>query len=153
VDRCSFQKEYIIKASDSFGSYHRQENNWPKAKKEFLHLALVHSQVLQTTIRRLHDTWLGFAKRGKGFGRFQKYGQFKSFVFPQFKDNPIEGFNVLLPKSGSVLINLHRPIPDGFVVKQLQVLSKVRGTQWYVVVTIESYRFRLHRNDKLEGNS
>jgi putative transposase len=59
-------------------------------------------------------------------------------VFPQFKDNPIQGFNVLLPKIGSVPINLHRPIPDGFVVKQVQVLSKVQGTQWYVAVTIES---------------
>jgi putative transposase len=78
VDRCSFQKEYIIPASRPFPSYHRQQNNLPKAKKEFLHLALVHSQVLQTTIRRLHDTWFGFAKRGKAFGRFKKYGQFKS---------------------------------------------------------------------------
>jgi putative transposase len=74
VHRCSFQKEYIIKASEPFGSYHRQQNNLPKAKKEFLHLTLVHSQVRQTTIRRLHDTWFGFAKRGKGFGRFKKYG-------------------------------------------------------------------------------
>jgi len=61
-------KEYIIKASEPFGSYHRQQNNLPKAKKEFLHLGLVHSQVLQTTIRRLHDTWFGFAKRVHGFG-------------------------------------------------------------------------------------
>jgi putative transposase len=136
VDKCSFQKEYIIPASMPFESYHLQQNNLPKAKKEFLHLGLVNSQVLQTTIRRLHDTWFGFAKRGKGFGRFKKYGQFKSFVFPQFKDNPIQGFNVLLPKIGSVPINLHRPIPDGFVVKQVQVLSKVQGTQWYVAVTI-----------------
>jgi putative transposase len=35
-------------------------------------------------------------------------------------------------------VPFNRPIPDGFVVKQVQVLSKVRGTQWYVVVTIES---------------
>jgi putative transposase len=123
VDRCSFQKEYIIPASRPFGSYHRQQNNLPKAKKELLYLALVHSQVLQTTTWRVHDTWFGFAKRGNGFGRFKKYGQFKSFVFPQFKDNPIKGFNVLLPKIGSVPINLHPPIPDGFVVKQVQVLS------------------------------
>jgi putative transposase len=59
-------------------------------------------------------------------------------VFPQFKDNPIKGFNVLLPKIGSLPINLHRPMDDGFVVKQVRVLSKVRGTQWYVAVTIES---------------
>jgi len=78
VDRCSFQKEYIIKASEPFESYHLQQNNLPKAKKEFLHLGLVHSQVLQTTIRRLHEAWFGFAKRRNGFGRFKKYGQFKS---------------------------------------------------------------------------
>jgi len=78
VDRYSFQKEYIIPASRPFGSYHRQQNKLPKAKKEFLHLGLVHSQVLQTTIRRVHGTWFGFAKRGNGFGGFKKYGQFKS---------------------------------------------------------------------------
>jgi putative transposase len=47
---------------------------------------------------------------------------------------------------GNVDITLQRnrcvpfngPIPDGFVVKQVEVLSKVQGTQWYVVVTIES---------------
>ncbi|NJL84378.1 MAG: transposase [Chloroflexaceae bacterium] len=138
VDRCSLDKEYIIPADEPFPSYHRQQNNLPKAKKQFPYLGKVHSQVLQTTIRRLHDTWEAFQKRGHGFPRFKKFGQFKSFVFPQFKDNPINGFNIKLPKIGEVPINLHRPIPDGFKVKQVRVLSKVRGTQWYVVVTIES---------------
>jgi putative transposase len=138
VDRCSLEKEYIIPADEPFPSYHRQQNNLPKAKKQFPHLGKVHSQVLQTTIRRLHDTWETFQKRGHGFPRFKKFGQFKSFTFPQFKDNPIDGFTIKLPKIGTVLINLHRPIPDEFKVKQVRVLSKVRGTQWYVVVTIES---------------
>jgi putative transposase len=138
IDRCALEKEYIIPADEPFPSYHRQQNNLPKAKKEFPHLGKVHSQVLQTTIRRLHDTWETFLKRGHGFPRFKKFGQFKSFVFPQFKDNPINGFTIKLPKVGEVPINLHRPIPDGFKVKQVRVLSRVRGTQWYVVVTIES---------------
>lgn len=138
IDRCSREKEYIIPASVPFPSYHRQQNNLPKAKKDFPHLGKVHSQVLQTVIRRLHDTWEAFQKRGHGFPRFKKFGQFKSFVFPQFKDSPVNGFNIKLPKIGEVPINLHRPIPYGFKVKQVRVLSKVRGTQWYVVVTIES---------------
>jgi putative transposase len=138
VDRCSLDKEYIIPADDPFPSYHRQQNNLPKAKKQFPHLGKVHSQVLQTTIRRLHDTWESFQKRGYGFPRFKKFGQFKSFVFPQFKSNPIDGFTIKLPKIGEVPINLHRPIPDGFKVKQVRVVSRVRGTQWYAVVTIES---------------
>jgi putative transposase len=105
---------------------HRQQNNLPKAKKEFPHLGQVHSQVLQTTIRRLHDTWEAFQKRGFGFPRFKKYGQFKSIVFPQFKDNPIRsrgtgfannGFELNLPKLGKMPISMSRPIPDGFQVK------------------------------------
>ncbi|MBK4732731.1 transposase [Oxynema sp. CENA135] len=138
VDRCSLEKEYIIPADEPFPSYHRQQNNLPKAKKQFPHLGKVHSQVLQTTIRKLHDTWEAFVKRGRGFPRFKKFGQFKSFVFPQFKNNPINGFTIKLPKIGEVPINLHRPIPNGFKVKQVRVLSRIRGTQWYVVVTIES---------------
>ena len=138
IDRCPLDKEYIIPADAPFPSYALQQNNLPKTKKQFPHLGEVHSQVLQTTIRRLHDTWEAFQKRGHGFPRFKKFGQFKSFVFPQFKTNPINGLTIKLPKIGAVRINLHRPIPEGFKVKQVRVLSKVRGTQWYVVVTIES---------------
>jgi putative transposase len=109
VYRCSLEKEYIIPADEPFPSYHRQQNNLPKAKKQFPHLGKVHSQVLQTTIRRLHDTWEVFQKRGHGFPRFKKFGQFKSFLFPQFKHNPINGFTIKLPKIGEVPINLHPP--------------------------------------------
>nr|WP_244350095.1 helix-turn-helix domain-containing protein [Thermostichus vulcanus] len=155
LDRCSLEKEYIIPADEPFPSYHRQQNNLPQAKKQFPHLGKVHSQVLQTTIRRLHDTWEAFQKRGYGFPRFKKWGQFKSFVFPQFKQNPIQGnmmalravrSTIKLPKIGEVPICLHRPIPDGFKVKQVRVVSRVRGTQWYVVVTIHSNSWSCHRH-------
>jgi putative transposase len=138
IDRCPLDKEYIIPANAPFPSYQLQQNNLPKAKKQFPHLGKVHSQVLQTTIRRMHDTWEAFQKRGHGFPRFKKFGQFKSFVFPQFKANPLNGATIKLPKIGEVTINLHRPIPDGFKVKQVRIGSKVRHTQWYAVVTIES---------------
>ncbi|MBW4638116.1 MAG: transposase [Gloeocapsa sp. UFS-A4-WI-NPMV-4B04] len=138
IDRCSLEKEYIIPAIVPFPSYQRQQDALPKAKKKFPRLAEIHSQVLQTTVRRLHDTWENFQKRSFGFPRFKKLGQFKSFVFPQFKTNPVTNFQIKLPKIGDVAIRLHRPIPDGFIVKQVRVLSKARFTQWYVVITIES---------------
>ena len=137
VDRCSLEKEYIIPASIPFPSYQLQQDALPSSKKQFPHLAAVYSQVLQTTVRRLHDTWENFQKREFGFPRFKKFGQFKSFVFPQFKSNPIAGRHIKLPKIGSVVINLHRQYPESFVVKQVRVLSKARGTQWYVVVTLQ----------------
>ena len=136
IDRCSLESEYIMAADYPFPSYHQQQNNLPKAKKKFPRLKTVPSQVLQTNIRRLHDSWDSFRARGYGFPRFKKYGQMKSMLFPQFKTNPLSGWQIQLPKLGKVQINLHRPIPDGFVIKQVRVVKKAMG--WFAVVTIES---------------
>ena len=136
IDRCSLEFSYIMSADYPFPGYHQQQNNLPKAKKEFARLKQVPSQVLQTNIRRLHDAWDFFQKRGYGFPRFRKFGQIKSMLFPQFKVNPITGWQLKLPKLGLIPINLHRPIHIGFVVKQVRVVKKAKG--WFAVVSIES---------------
>ncbi len=136
IDRCSLDSEYIMSADYPFPGYQQQQNNLPKAKKEFPRLASVPSHVLQTTIRRLHNGWDFFQKRAYGFSRFKKYGQMKSMLFPQFRVNPITGWQIKLPKLGKVEINLHRPIPDGFVVKQVRILKKAMG--WFAVISIQS---------------
>ncbi len=136
LDYCSLSKEYIIPANKPFPTYYNQQNSLPKAKKEFPELRETPSQVLQTTIRRLHDGWNYFQRRGYGFPRFKKFGQMKSMLFPQFKTNPVTGWQITLPKLGKIPINLHRPIPEGFVVKQARVLRK--GDMWEVLLTIES---------------
>jgi len=135
-DRCSLESEYILAADYPFPGYHQQQNNLPKAKKLFPRLASVPSQVLQTNIRRLHDAWDFCQKRGYGFPRFKKYGQMKSILLPQFKVNPITGWQLSLPKLGKVQINLHRPIPDGFVVKQVRIVKKAMG--WFAIISISS---------------
>ncbi|MDJ0594819.1 MAG: transposase [Pleurocapsa sp. MO_226.B13] len=89
IDRCSLESEYIMAIDYPFPSYHQQQNNLPKAKKKFPRLKAVPSQVLQTNIRRLHDSWDSFRARGYGFPRFKKYGQMKSMLFPQFKRSPL----------------------------------------------------------------
>ena len=136
LDYCSLEKEYIIPADAPFPGYYKQQNALPKAKKEYPKLSEVPSQVLQTTIRRLHDAWDFFDRRGYGFPRFKKYGQFKSILFPQVKANCLTGWQITLPKIGSIPINLHRPIPDGFAIKQVRIIK--RAASWEVVVTIES---------------
>ena len=136
IDRCSIESEYIMAADYPFPSYHQQQNNLPKAKKEFSRLASVPSQVLQVNIKKLHDAWDSFRKRGYGFPRFKKYGQMKSLLFPQFSTNPLTRWQIQLPKLGKVPINLHRPIPSGFVIKQVRIVKKAVG--WFAVVAIES---------------
>lgn len=136
MDRCSLESEYIMSADYPFPGYQQQQNNLPQAKKDYPRLARVPSQVLQTNIRRLHDAWDFFQKRGFGFPRFKKYGQMKSILFPQFKANPITDWQIKLPKLGLVPINLHRPIPEGFVVKQVRVVKKAMG--WFAHLTIST---------------
>jgi putative transposase len=154
VDRCSLEKEYILSPELKFPGEVYQLNNLPKAKKEFPKLSEVPSQVLQQAMKQLHKGWEYFQKRGFGFPRFKKFGQFKSLLFPQFKDNPVTNLHVSkadrascagrrfrhpasvkLPKIGAISINLHRPIPSGFTVKQVRILRK--ADKWYASMTLQ----------------
>ena len=135
VDRCSLQKEYILSADLRFPNEVHQLNNLPRAKKDFPRLGEVPSQVLQQVIKQLHKGWEYFQKRGFGFPRFKKYGQFKSLLFPQFKESPVTNLHLKLPKIGEIPINLHRPIPSGFVVKQVRILKK--ADRWYASISLQ----------------
>jgi putative transposase len=142
-DRCYLNGPkvcYILPASEPFPGEQIQQKNLAKAKKDFPRLKEVPSQALQQNIKRLHKAMEGLRKEGKGFPRFKKVGGVRSFLFPQFKANPIDTAKgvISLPKVGKVPITLHRAIPDGFVVKQIRVIAKARGTQWYVNVNIQS---------------
>jgi putative transposase len=86
-------------------------------------------------IKQLHVGWKYFQERGFGFPRFKKYGQFKSLLFPQFKENPVTNLHIKLPKIGAISVNLHRPIPSGFTVKQVRIMRK--ADKWYASVSIQ----------------
>ncbi|MFB2979414.1 RNA-guided endonuclease InsQ/TnpB family protein [Microseira sp. BLCC-F43] len=135
INKCSVEKEYILPADLKFPSVINQLNNLPRSKKEFPILSQVPSQVIQQTIKQLHRGWEYFQHREFGFPRFKKYGQFKSLLFPQFKQNPLTNLHVKLPKIGAIPINLHRPIPSGFVVKQVRI-SRC-ADKWYASINIQ----------------
>ena len=61
--------------------------------------------------------------------------QLKSLLFPQFKENPVTNLHIKLPKIGAILINLHRPIPTGFAVKQVRILR--RADKWYAIISLQ----------------
>jgi putative transposase len=135
VDRCSLEKEYILSPDLKFPGEIYQLNNLPRAKKEFPRLSEVPSQVLQQAVKQLHRGWEYFQERGFGFPRFKKYGQLLSLLFPQFKENPVTNLHIKLPKIGAIPINLHRPIPKGFTVKQVRILRQ--ADRWYASISIQ----------------
>ncbi|NEO68244.1 MAG: transposase [Moorea sp. SIO1F2] len=138
VDRCSLNREYIMSPDIPFPGYRSQKRQLTQWKKTESDLKEVHSQVTQDVIKRLHTSWESFRQRGKGFPRFKKYGRYQSFLFPQFATNPIKGDQIKLPKIGLVDLRLHREIPEGFQIKTVRVVSRCRGTKWFVVITIQA---------------
>ena len=134
---CSLDREYIMSPDIPFPSYLEQKRQLTQWKKTNPWLQSVHSQVTQDCVKRLHNTWEAFKTRKFGFPRFKKYGRYQSFLFPQFKENPIANGKIKLPKIGEVEINQHRPIPEGFNVKGVRIVVRARGTIWYAVVTIQ----------------
>ena len=136
VNACSLRAEYIISADTPYPNYYAQKRNLTAARKIIPELDSVHSQVLQEALARLDKSFRFMQQREFGFPRFKKFGQFKSLLFPQFKTNPVTGWQIKLPKIGAVRINLHRPIPDGFVVKQVRVVKKASG--WYGMLVLEA---------------
>ncbi len=136
VNACSIRQEYIIPADTPYPDYYKQQNALTKAKELIRELKAVHSQVLQDALKRLDKSFKFMEHRGFGFPRFKKSGQYRSFVFPQFKSNPVNGFEIKLPKIGTLPINLHRPIPEGFEVKQVRVVFKSSG--WYAQLILQA---------------
>jgi putative transposase len=138
VDCCSIDWEYIMSPDIPFPGYMEQKRQLTQWKKSESQLKVVHSQVTQDVVKRLHNSWEAFKQRGHGFPRFKKYGRYQSFLFPQFTKHPIIGNQIKLPMIGWVDINLHREIPDCFKVKGVRVVSRCRGTKWFVVITIQA---------------
>ena len=90
INQCSIEKEYIISASQPFPNYNIQANNLTQAKKEYPYLKQVHSQVLQSTLKRLDQAWKDFFKvKERGFPKFKSPHRFRSFVYPQITSNDL----------------------------------------------------------------
>lgn len=127
IDRCRLKQCFTIPADASYPDDDKQQNASIAAKTEFPHLKDVQSQVLQEQIRRIEGALAARKHRGHGFPRFKKFGQSRWSWFPQFKSNPVQGDEIKLPTMGTMLIGLHHPIPEGFVIKTVRVIRKYSG--------------------------
>jgi putative transposase len=85
--------------------------------------------------------WLIPDKTGKRGGRprFKKRGDICSFTFPRVNCSKagahLTGNVLKLSKIGEIEVVLHRPIPDGFTIKQATLVKKADG--WYISFSLE----------------
>lgn len=110
---------------------------------ELLDLKSVYSTVLQdvytSRLKKAMDRYILGDGNGKRSGRprFKTEADYRSFKFPQAKLEWIDANNAVLhlPFIGGVQIRLHRPLPDGFKLKTVQIIKKSDG--WYVNLCVE----------------
>ncbi len=128
IDRCSIEREYIISVDKPFPNYNIQANNLTQSKKQYPHLTQVHSQVLQSTLKRLDQAWNDFFKvEGRGFPKFKNQNRFRSFVYPQITNKELNKTQIRLPKIGWIRIRKSREYPRAMTPKQLRIVRKATG--------------------------
>lgn len=67
--------------------------------------------------------------------RFKGKGRYRSFTFPQIKQDCITGKRIKLPKIGLVKLIEHRPLQSGFTIKTATITRKADG--YYVTVSLD----------------
>ncbi|MDJ0690561.1 MAG: transposase [Xenococcaceae cyanobacterium MO_188.B32] len=102
------------------------------------------SQTLQEVCKRVKLAFTRFIsgdKNGKRSGkpRFKNTARFRSMVFEGVKLHSCsvggKWLYVSLPKIGRVNVRHHRPIPNGAILKQAQVIKKADG--WYINLRLQ----------------
>ena len=106
---------------------------------ELLDFASVPSQTLQEVCKRVQLAFDRYIKgdyhnRRSGKPRFKSQSRFRSMVFEGAKLHScsVGGrfLYLVLPKLGLIKLRHHRPLPDGSILKSVQVVKKVDG--WYI---------------------
>ncbi len=120
--------------------YYSQKKTLPNLKKTHTHYGDIHSQVLQDVVKRVKvtfDRFLSGDSNGKRSGRprFKSRDRYRTFTYPQMKDDCMNGNLINLPKLGQIKLILHRSLPDGFKVKTVSVTKKADG--YYVTLSLE----------------
>jgi putative transposase len=120
--------------------YYSQKKTLPQLKKTHPWYGEIYSQVLQDIVKRVKVTFDRFLKgdsNGKRSGRprFKSRERYRTFTYPQMKDECLQGNLITLPMFGIVKVILHRPIPDGFKIKTASVTKKADG--YYLTLSLE----------------
>ncbi len=143
VDRCSIVSEPIGDMPERV-DYYSQQSALKETKKLFPEYAGIYSEVQQMNLQRLDKAWKRWLvpdKTGKRGGRpkFKKRGEKPSFSFSRVNHPKavcfLEGNILRIPKIGLIPVIVHRPIPDGFVLKTATICFKADG--YYVSISAE----------------
>ncbi|MEO8970302.1 MAG: transposase [Ktedonobacteraceae bacterium] len=123
--------------------YNLQAAQLPEIKEVRQEYQDIHSQVLQDVLRRVDNAFKAFFRRVKegqtpGYPRFQQYGRYDSFTFPQSGFSLTADNRACLSKIGTLKVKFptgKKANPPTGTMKTCTI--KREGTHWYIVFTCE----------------
>lgn len=130
INQCSLFDEYIVEPFD-YPNYHTQSAELTLAKKTNPFLKSGNAQALQQTLRKLDKAFNDMKSKGMGFPRYKK----KAKSFNLLGKISIEDKHIKMPLLKSVRFRKSRDIPEGFKIKQVQIIRKASG--YYANLMIE----------------
>ena len=143
IDRCSIVSEAIGEIPEPL-NYYTQQSALKETKRLFPEYKKIYAETQQVNLQRLNKAWERWRKPVKGGKRggrprFKKPGELRSFVFPRVNSSKagahlIDGV-LKLSKIGSIPVVMHRPLPDGFTLKQCTIVKKADG--WYCCISMK----------------
>ncbi len=131
INKCSLISEYVVKPFE-YPNYHKQSAELTQAKKTNTYLKSGNAQAMQQTLRKLDRAFNDMKSQGMGFPRYKK--KMKSFNLLS-KKFEINGNYLKMPLLKNIKLRKSRDIPDGFEIKQVQIIKKASG--YYANLMIE----------------
>lgn len=143
IDRCSIVSEPIGEIPNK-ADYYTQQAALKETKILFPEYKDIWAESQQVNLQRLKKAWERWMipdKSGKRGGRprFKKVGELRSFVYPRVNDKRagahLNNGILKLSKIGEMPVVMHRPLPDGFVLKTCTIVRKADG--WYCCISMQ----------------
>ncbi|MGK7915548.1 MAG: RNA-guided endonuclease InsQ/TnpB family protein [Prochloraceae cyanobacterium] len=131
INKCSLISEYVVKPFE-YPNYHTQSAELTQAKKTNAYLKSGNAQAMQQTLRKLDRAFNDMKSKGMGFPRYKK--KIKSFNLLS-KKFEVNGNYLKMPLLKNIKLRKSRDIPDGFEIKQVQIIKKASG--YYASLMIE----------------
>ncbi|MFI5335049.1 MAG: RNA-guided endonuclease InsQ/TnpB family protein [Chlamydiales bacterium] len=124
-------------------TYTQQATQLPEIKEVRPEYSDIHSQILQDVLRRVDKAYRSFFRRIKkgqtpGYPRFQGYGRYESFTFPQSGFSLTVDNRVCLSKIGTIKVKIPKGKKAHPPVGEMKTCTiKREGEHWFIVFTCE----------------
>ena len=130
INQCSLYHEYIVEPFE-YPNYHTQSSELTLVKKTNAFLKSGNAQAMQQTLRKLDKAFNDLKSKKMGFPRYKK----KAKSFNLLGGISVNGNYIKMPLLKEIKLRKSRNIPEGFKIKQIQIIKKASG--YYANLMIE----------------